>query len=445
MKLLILSILLSFNLVHVPYKHKKGIDLIYYRNIASKFHLKYRRVGHNLYIGKHVKVTPTGKVYFRGRRITFLILNGYTDANNWAYLLSKIEHNRKYYWESNKKGFIVSQYPPSVRLKKVIKHRDKVTYVFEHNVDIRPILKKSGRELILFFPRGFIEAYPNLFSSKLVSGMSFQHTISGFKLKLRLARNVAYASSKSLRTLSLTLIKRRGRDTVRRSFREIIVIDPGHGGKDPGAIGYHGIKEKDITLAIAKEVKRIAERRLGVKVVLTRNRDVFIPLWERSKIANRLGAMLFISIHCNYSRNRYARGLETYFLSNARTKWERAVAALENSSVKYEIGYKKQYEMVKKILGDMAQNRYLKESQILAQYVHESILSKTGAYNRGIKQAGFYVLLFTHTPSILVEAGFITDRREARKLRTRWYIRRIAEGIVDGISLYINKYASRAY
>ena len=93
----------------------------------------------------------------------------------------------------------------------------------------------------------------------------------------------------------------------------------------------------------------------------------------------------------------------------------------------------------------MAQTRYLKESQLLAQYVHESILASTGAHNKGIKQAGFYVLSFTHTPSILVEAGFLTNKSEARKLKSRWYIRRIAEGIVNGISLYINKYATRAY
>lgn len=411
----------------------------------SKFHLKYKKVGRDLFFGKYIKITSTGVVYLKGKRVSFLILNGYTDANNWAYLLSKIWKKRKFYWESNKKGFVVSRYPPSVRLKKIKHYREKVVYLFDHNVDVRPILKKSGRDIILYFPHGFIEAYPGLFSNKLIKKVSFQHTFSGFKLKLSLFDNVGFRYKKSLKEFSLTLLKTNRKKVEKKSLTEIIVIDPGHGGKDPGAIGYHGIREKDITLAIAKEVKRIAAGRLGVRVVLTRNRDVFIPLWERSKLANRLGAMLFVSIHCNYSRNRYAHGLETYFLSNARTKWERAVAALENSSIKYEIGYKKQYKIVKKILGDMAQTRYLKESQLLAQYVHESILASTGAHNKGIKQAGFYVLSFTHTPSILVEAGFLTNKSEARKLKSRWYIRRIAEGIVNGISLYINKYATRAY
>ena len=446
MKMLVLQILISFRLISVPYVHNPEGDFLHYKNVVKALRLRYSRKGAEVLIsGGKIRISRSGKIYLLGR-FSFLKLNGgYLEANSWAYLLSRISKVYNYYWDYKRKGFIQSHYPPSVKLTKAHKYRTKAVFVFSHNRDLRPAYSFKKGKLKLSFPRGFLVVNPVSLKNSL-SSVRIIHTLSGLTMIFTLKKGVKYSVKRGDRNVTLVL-NMPYRSTPRKKFRlgELIVVDPGHGGKDPGAIGYRGIREKDITLAIAREVRRIAEKRLGVRVVLTRDRDVFIPLWERSKIANRLGATMFISIHCNFSRNRYAHGLETYFLSNARTRWERAVAALENASVKYEINYRRQYGMVRKILGDMAQNRYLKESQVLAEYIQESVVKKTGTLNRGIKQAGFYVLLFTHTPSVLVETGFISNPREAKRLKSRWYIRRIAEGIVNGIALYLNKYAEKSY
>ena len=444
MKMLVLQILISFKLLSVPYMHTPEGDFLHYKNVIKALHLRYIRKGAEIYIeGGKIKVTRSGKIYLLKRFSYLRLKGGYLDANSWAFLLSKTSRIYNYYWDYRRKRLIQSRYPPSVRISKLQKYHTKVIFVFSHNLDLKPVYSYKNGKLKLVFPRGFLVTNPVYLKNSL-AGVKIKHSLSGLTLIFTPKKGVKYTVKKGGR--SLTVIFNRSYIPQKRyTPGEIIVVDPGHGGKDPGAIGYRGIREKDITLAVAREVRRIAEKRLGVKVVLTRTRDVFIPLWERSKIANRLGASMFISIHCNFSRNHYARGLETYFLSNARTKWERAVAALENASVKYEINYQKQYGMVRKILGDMAQNRYLKESQVLAESIQESVVRKTGTVNRGIKQAGFYVLLFTHTPSVLVETGFISNPREAKRLKSRWYIRRIAEGIVDGIALYLNKYAQRSY
>jgi len=438
----LLLVLISLKLISVPYVSRGGQDFIHYKKIAHAFRLKYTVTGGEVKIYR-IKISRSGFVYFDGRKMPFRAQRGFIEANNWAYLLSKTFRSKNFFWESSRKKFIVSGYPPSVRLKKKKDYHELVEFDFFHNRDIKPRVRKNGRILKVYFPKGFIVEYPLRFSNTLCKRVEYRHTLSGLKLVFHLKDGVKIGYRHESRNLKLKFYVKSKRKSRQTKPGNVIVIDPGHGGKDPGAIGYRGLREKHITLAIAKEVKRIAQKRLGVRVVLTRERDVFIPLWERSKIANRLGASLFISIHCNFSRNRTARGVETYFLSNARTKWERAVAALENASVKYELNNHRQYDMVKRILGDLAQNQYLKESQILARFVHEAIVRKTGARNRGIKQAGFYVLFFTHTPSILIETGFISNKYEARRLKSKWYIKKIAEGIVDGIALYYTKYAQR--
>ncbi|MGK7345800.1 MAG: N-acetylmuramoyl-L-alanine amidase [Candidatus Nitrospinota bacterium M3_3B_026] len=222
-----------------------------------------------------------------------------------------------------------------------------------------------------------------------------------------------------------------------------IVIDPGHGGKDPGAIGPTGLKEKDITLAISRRLERTLERRLGCRVVLTRRTDRFLELDERTVIANSLNADLFISIHVNASRNRRARGIETYFLSPARSKDELETAARENmlargssNEVENDLVY---------IMSDMSNTQKVNDSVTLAKNVQRSLVD--GARRRyrdtrdkGVKQAMFYVLWRAAMPSALVEAGFITNRHEERRLRNRGYINKLADSIADGVVRYSRTY-----
>lgn len=226
--------------------------------------------------------------------------------------------------------------------------------------------------------------------------------------------------------------------TIRR-----IAIDPGHGGKDPGAIGWRGIREKDIALQVALKVaKYLKTLNPTLEVRLTRTQDVFVPLSKRGAMANRWGADLFVSIHCNTTRNQQVRGLETYFLSAAKTRWDRAVANFENGALRYEMEDERMLQdVLKGILSDLAQNAFLLQSQDLAITVHENILATTQQPDRKVRQAGFYVLSTAYMPAILIEIGFISNPSEARRLASAAFQDRLAQGIARGILRYVRLYA----
>ncbi|NPB04385.1 MAG: N-acetylmuramoyl-L-alanine amidase [Thermotogae bacterium] len=228
----------------------------------------------------------------------------------------------------------------------------------------------------------------------------------------------------------------------RKAKETVIVIDPGHGGRDAGAIG-NGYKEKNINLAVALKVAQILKRK-GYKVILTRSKDRYVSLYARARIANRSGAHLFVSIHCNASKDKNARGMETYFLSESRTSAERAVAILENSALKYDLGFSGAInEPVENILGDLLQNLLLEQSYELALSIHRTALNMALTEDRGVKQAGFYVLKWVMMPSVLVELGFITNRKEVKRLSSEIYQRKLAKAIAKGIEVYIEKQKRR--
>jgi N-acetylmuramoyl-L-alanine amidase len=218
-----------------------------------------------------------------------------------------------------------------------------------------------------------------------------------------------------------------------------IVIDAGHGGHDPGAIGPSGLKEKDVTLKIAKALKKKLDedgRKYGItNVYLTRSDDRFIPLEERTGIAKKLGADLFISIHCNAARDKQAYGTETYYLSLTKDQRALAVAARENATTSISRG-----EM-SKVLKQYLLSAKLQESQRLAGYVQNAVVSSMSSRyqpvsNKGIKRAPFIVLIGADIPSILVETAFITNPRDEKRLRSKAYIDEIADGIFDGIKQF---------
>ena len=217
-----------------------------------------------------------------------------------------------------------------------------------------------------------------------------------------------------------------------------IVIDPGHGGKDYGAPGYlKGVHEKQVVLHIARRLAKKIKAELGLEVILTRNRDRFLTLEERTAFANTKNADLFISIHTNASRDRRAYGIETYFLNLATDEEAIRVAAMENATSTKNISD------LQKILFDLMQNAKINESSRLAAYVQSSMVRhlKNKRYSRvkskGVKQAPFYVLLGAQMPSILIETSFISNSRECKRLVNRKYQDRLAEGVVQGIRNYI--------
>lgn len=216
-----------------------------------------------------------------------------------------------------------------------------------------------------------------------------------------------------------------------------IVIDAGHGGHDPGSIGRNGLQEKDLVLDIALKLARLVESELGAEVVMTRDSDVFIPLEERTAIANSKGADLFLSIHANSSRNPRARGIETYFLSFAKDPHAEEVAARENAISQATL--KDLQGLVKAI----TLNSKIDESRDFAASIHESMLTTlkpvnpTGALDRGVRTAPFYVLIGANMPSILAEIAFLSNPTEERLLKTQDYRERIAQSILRGVRAYL--------
>ena len=221
--------------------------------------------------------------------------------------------------------------------------------------------------------------------------------------------------------------------------RRIVVVDAGHGGKDPGATGTRGTKEKDITLAAALELARVLRERGDFDVTLTRDDDTFVPLSDRSKIANDLDADLFVSLHCNAASSKRERGFEVYSVSETASDPEaERLAAAENAALELE-GKKPEDEAAKQILLAMTKTEMINESAPFAALVERSIGKHVDVSDRGQKQAGFYVLRGTHAPAILVEMAFVSHPKDEAQLGSRRFRRKMAEGVAAGIADYARK------
>lgn len=219
-----------------------------------------------------------------------------------------------------------------------------------------------------------------------------------------------------------------------------IMVDPGHGGKDPGAVRRKQ-REKDWNLAVAKELYALLKKG-GFEVRMTRDKDVFIPLSDRSKQANNFKADLFVSVHTNASKNSRANGFQVYFRSEKATDKEAAeVAALENEAMQYEEVH---YNFVDALLQSLAKNEYINESSKLAGYVRNAVFKQAGigiAVNRNssVRQANFYVLKGVNSPAILVEMGYISSPKDRGRLSQAAVRKKMAQGLYNGIYDYAKK------
>ncbi len=209
-----------------------------------------------------------------------------------------------------------------------------------------------------------------------------------------------------------------------------------------GAVGPTGLFEKDVTLDVALALRKELEDRGGLRVLLTRDRDVFVPLTGRTRLANEAGADLFISIHCNSARSSRGGGFETYFLSEAKTEDERRVAKMENSSLRFENPEidPEQLGELNFILWDLAQNEYLREASSLAELVQQGLADELELKDRGVKQAGFWVLNGAYMPAILVETAFISNPQEERLLRSEDFQEELVDGLADSVMDYVETY-----
>ncbi len=220
--------------------------------------------------------------------------------------------------------------------------------------------------------------------------------------------------------------------------RPVIVLDPGHGGKDPGAIGKKN-QEKAIVLNVALKVgKMLSDSLKDVKVVYTRNKDFFVPLDKRAEIANKNAADIFVSIHANATKNKDIYGAETFVMGLHKSKENLEVAQLENAAIKYEDDVDKYADLESNIMSNLMQSTNLEWSARAASYVQNALVG-SGRSDRGLKQAGFFVLWKTAVPSILIEMGFITNPEEEIHMASEKGSTELATSIYSAIVKYISE------
>jgi len=216
-----------------------------------------------------------------------------------------------------------------------------------------------------------------------------------------------------------------------------IVIDPGHGGKDPGAVGPHGIEEKTVNLQLALDLAETLRDRDGYEVLLTRMEDAFVPLEARSALANAQNADLFISIHCNASLSSKLKGFEVYFLSEtASDPHADAVARFENAPLALEGKPVPSPRQVKAVLRSLVKTANINDASALGTLVDRSVGGRLSEPSLGVKQAGFYVLRGAEMPAILIETGFLSNAQEERLLQDDAFRQKLVEGIAAGIAGY---------
>jgi len=223
-----------------------------------------------------------------------------------------------------------------------------------------------------------------------------------------------------------------------------IVIDPGHGGKDPGAVSNSGMYEKDIVFSIAEKLKEKFEKENQFVVIMTRKEDIYVPLEERRRLANSNGGDVFISIHCNSVSNRkrkkYAQGFETYFLSLANNEEARKTAKLENQAILFDENSESlESDTLKNIVFDLIHNAYLRESQLFARIILEEMEKNLPSTKRKVDQAGFLILKGLYMPGVLIETGFLSNESEEKKLRTLDYQDKIAQSIYQATINFIKQ------
>jgi N-acetylmuramoyl-L-alanine amidase len=254
------------------------------------------------------------------------------------------------------------------------------------------------------------------------------------------ASNVAPAASYPVASYTPIPDKRRG--------KIIVVIDPGHGGKDPGAFGYHRTKEKDVVLAISRRLKRKIDSYPGMQAVLTRDGDYFIDLRRRLEISRRYHPDIFVAIHADAFTNPQSHGASVFALSQrgATSEAARWLAAKENYSELAGVNLKDlddQNGMVRSVLIDLSQTATIQSSITMGQNVLRYLGGITTLHNHRVEQAGFLVLKSPDTPSILVETGFISNPYEERRLASSAYQEQLSQAIFNGIRQYFQDYPPR--
>jgi len=341
-------------------------------------------------------------------------------------------------------------------LKKVVLKKGEIDFVFSKNIEKNSIkssslnYKSKGLYKKIFDIKGiwpYSKREYRLRSIKRLKIAQFKKDVIRFVFENSFPIKLYYKIDKNILKIafdkkndSKKVVKKNIYKDVKNIYikRKVVVIDPGHGGKDSGAVGYKRKKEKDAVLAIAKKLYKELKKR-GYKVYLTRSKDYFIPLRNRTKYANKRFADIFISIHANAApkKSRYLsmKGVETFFLSPARSERAKRVAALENRTDLSSMGYYSKQTFL----------NFLNREKIIASNKLAIDIQKGILYNLrkhfsvvdgGVREGPFWVLVGAQMPSVLVEVGYITNPTEAKRLFNPFYQKLLAKGIADGIDNY---------
>ena len=335
----------------------------------------------------------------------------------------------------NKKLFSVNDFIEITKSKKFINDKTQKVVFYVDNKKI-----KISNQVT------FIEIEDNLFqlTSKVLNQNDnyYMPTESFFGIiqNLSSSSSIKYTNDE-IRLTPISGLKKTIKNVDLRSEKEkwefkTIVIDAGHGGKDPGAVGYRGTKEKDIALDVAKRLEKKLSKNMNVKIIMTRDEDVFLRLSERTKIANESNGNLFISIHTNAAEDRRASGFETFLIGPNKNEAAVRVAARENAVLELEGTTGKKLTNEDLIQATIAQSAFAFKSEQFASMVQKEIKKRVQSKDRGVKQAGFYVLMGASMPNVLVELGFISNPSEEKKLRSPQYRDQLATAIYRAVEQY---------
>ena len=336
----------------------------------------------------------------------------------------------------NKNLFSVNDFIEITNSKKFINNKTQKAVFYVDNKKI-----KISNQIT------FIEIEDNLFqlSSEVINenGIYYLPTDSFFGIIQNLSdsTSIKYTNDEIRFTSNSAYKKIVKKNVDLRSEKEkwefkTIVIDAGHGGKDPGAVGYRGTKEKDIALDVAKRLEKKLSKNMNVKIIMTRDEDVFLKLSERTKIANESNGNLFISIHTNAAEDRKASGFETFLIGPNKNEAAVRVAARENAVLELEGTIGKKLTNEDLIQATIAQSAFASKSEQFASMVQKEIKKRVQSRDRGVKQAGFYVLMGASMPNVLVELGFISNPSEEKKLRSPQYRDQLATAIYRAVEQY---------
>ncbi|MBN8706272.1 MAG: N-acetylmuramoyl-L-alanine amidase [Bacteroidetes bacterium] len=277
----------------------------------------------------------------------------------------------------------------------------------------------------------------------LVSTVDFEYSEANRELVMNI-RKAASGSTGGLTPIATPVPVKSDPHMKDKWALDVIVLDAGHGGKDPGTIGKKGTREKDVTLGVVLKLgKKIEKEFSDIKVVYTRDEDVFIPLDKRGKIANQAKGKLFISVHCNANKKKDINGVESYFLGLNKSDEALEVSKRENAVILDEDNYEEKYKDFNEenlILLTMAQSAFLEQSEKIAINVSKYVSDHADRDNRGVKQAGFMVLWTPSMPSILIETGFLSNLDEEKFLSSEKGQQKVADAIFKAIVQYKNDY-----